>query len=97
MKCIKGRVAELRRKKWSIHAGRSGAEENMTAGEESLDDLEAGVSGQSRCCGKCRLRGEECLGVEERQHIGKGEARKLRRTRRASAVALSTPETCRIS
>ena len=81
MKCIKGRVAELRRKKWSIHAGRSGAEENMTAGEESLDDLEAGVSGQSRCCGTCRLRGGECLGVEERQHIGKGEARKLRRTR----------------
>ena len=44
MKCIKGLAAELRRKKWSIHTGRSGAEENMTSGEESLDDLEGGVS-----------------------------------------------------
>ena len=64
-----------------IHAGRSGAEENnMTAGEESLDDVEAGVSGQ---CGRCGTCGRECLGdnVEERQHVGRGKAQKLRRTK----------------
>ena len=51
MKCIKGPEAERQRKKWSIHASRSGAEENVTFGEESLDDLDAGVSGQCRRCG----------------------------------------------
>ena len=81
VKRIKGSAAELRRKKWSIHAGRSEAEENMTDGEGYLDDLETGVSGQCHRCGTCRLRGGECLGVEERRHVGWGEARKLRRKR----------------
>ena len=43
MTCINGQVM----KNWSIHAGRSGAEKKVTAGEESLDDLEAGVSGHA--------------------------------------------------
>ena len=92
MKCIKGPAAEVRWKKWSIHAGLSGAEENMAAGEESPDDLEARIS-----CRRCRTRqlhGGERLGVEERRHVGGGKARKLRRTERASAAALSTPGTC---
>ena len=46
----------------------------MTAGEESLDDLEVGVSGQCRRCGTCRLCGGEHFGVKERPHIGRGEA-----------------------
>ena len=41
----------------------------MTAGEESLDDLEAGVIGQCRRSGTCRLSGGEYLGIEERRHV----------------------------
>ena len=53
----------------------------MTAGEESLDDLEVRVSGQCRRCGTHRLCSGEHLGVEERRLVGGGKARKLRRTR----------------
>ena len=74
VKFIKGLAAELWRKKLAIYACRSRAEEYTTAGEESLDNLEARVSGQCRHCGTCRLYGGERLGVEEKQHVGRGEA-----------------------
>ena len=74
VKRIKGLVAELRQKKWSIHASGSGAEENMAAGKEALDDLEAGISHHCHCCRTRRLRSRERLGVEERQHVGGGKA-----------------------
>ena len=81
VKCIKGLAAKRRRKNWAIHACRHRAQEYSTAGEESLDDLEARVTGQCHRCGTCCLCGGERLGVEERQHAGGGEAGKLRRRR----------------
>ena len=67
VKCIKGLAVE----------------EYATAGEESLDDLFARVSGQCRRCGKC-------LSVEERRHVGRGEARKLRSMSGISSGNIST-------
>ena len=51
MKCIKCLAAELLRKKWAIHACRIGAEEYVTAGEESVDHTLLEFSG--RCQPGC--------------------------------------------
>ena len=49
----------------------------MAADEESPDDLETRVDRQCRCRGTRRLSGGECIRVEERQHVGGGEAGQL--------------------
>ena len=74
VKCIKGLAVE----------------EYATAGEESLDDLFARVSGQCRRCGTRRLCGGECLDGEVRRHVGRGETRKLRRTRESGGGVVNS-------
>ena len=46
MKCIKGSAAEQQRKKRAFYAHRHRAQQYSTAGKESPDDLETGVTGQ---------------------------------------------------
>ena len=81
VKCIRGSAAERWREKRAIHARRCGAQQYLTAGEESPDNLETRVTGQGCCHGIHLLSGRERFGVEERRHVGRGEAGQLGRTR----------------